>query len=59
MNYVLCNSRRISRGICRRYRFFPGTKVYFETLEEAYKWAEVPIEQGSIVIFATDTEEDV
>ncbi len=37
--------------------FFPGTKVKFETLEEAYQWAKVPIEQGSIVLFDTEDEE--
>ena len=37
--------------------FFPGAKVKFETLEEAYQWAKVPIEQGSIVLFDTEDEE--
>lgn len=34
--------------------FFPGTKVSFPTLEEAYSWAKVPIEQGSIIVIDKD-----
>lgn len=34
--------------------FFPGTKVFFETLENAYNWAKIPIEQGSIVVIQKD-----
>ena len=37
--------------------FFPGTKVQFESLEEAYQWAKVPIEQGALVLFDTEVEE--
>lgn len=38
--------------------FFPGTKVFFETLEEAYAWAKTPIEQGSIVLIEREKNDD-
>lgn len=38
--------------------FFPGTKVVFETLEEAYNWAKTPINQGSIVLIERDENND-
>lgn len=37
--------------------FFPGTRVFFETMEEAYNWAKVPIEQGAIVVIEKDENE--
>ncbi len=37
--------------------FFPGTNVFFETLEDAYDWAKVPIEQGAIVVIEKDQNE--
>lgn len=37
--------------------FFPGTKVFFETLEDAYNWAKVPIDQGAIVVIEKDENE--
>ena len=37
--------------------FFPGTKVCFDTLEDAYNWAKVPIDQGAIVVIEKDENE--
>lgn len=38
--------------------FFPGTRLNFDTLDEAYAWAKEPIEQNSIVIINKIIDEE-